>query len=132
MTKQEYLDTLTKALKTNKVKEIDEIVSEYEDHFAFKIADGYSEEEVAAKLEKPEIIAAQFVYDDSASSMISKRRGGSITYENRSMFAGYCDDNAWNCALQLCHCAGRGRYWFAGIGDLHDHRAVELPHCRCR
>ena len=52
MTKQEYIDALTKALKIKKVKEIDEIISEYEDHFAFKITDGYSEEEVAAKLEK--------------------------------------------------------------------------------
>ncbi len=78
MTKQEYIETLTRALKTNKIKEIDEIISEYEDHFDFKIADGYSEEEVAAKLEKPEIIAAQFVYDGSESSKTGKRRGGSI------------------------------------------------------
>ncbi len=81
MTKQEYIDTLIKALKTNKITGIDEIVSEYEDHFAFKIDDGYSEEEVAAKLEKPEIIAAQFVYDDGASSKTGKRRGGSIFSE---------------------------------------------------
>ncbi len=68
MNKQEYLDALTKALKTNKVNEIDEILSEYEEHFAYKIADGYTEEEVCAKLEKPEIIAKQFVYDDGTAA----------------------------------------------------------------
>ena len=118
MTKQEYIDTLIKALKMNKIKEIDEIISEYEDHFAFKIADGYSEEEVAAKLEKPEIIAAQFVYDESSSSKTGKRSGSSIISKIGSVFAGYCNDNSWNCALQLCHCTGRGCYWFAGIGEF--------------
>ncbi len=74
MNKQEYLDTLTKALKMNKVNEIDEILSEYEEHFAYKIADGYTEEEVCAKLEKPEVIAKQFVYDGGAAAT-GKQKG---------------------------------------------------------
>jgi uncharacterized membrane protein len=36
------------------------VLSEYEQHFALKIADGYGEEEIAARLEKPEILAEQF------------------------------------------------------------------------
>ena len=35
-------------------------MEEYEQHFAFKLADGYSEEEIAAKLGSPKDLAAQF------------------------------------------------------------------------
>ena len=37
-----------------------DVMEEYEQHFAFKLADGYSEEEIAAKLGTPEELAAQF------------------------------------------------------------------------
>jgi len=60
MTKNEYLSLLTSELKRNKVIDFEDIVSEYEQHFAFKLADGYSEEEIAAKLGSPETVAAQF------------------------------------------------------------------------
>lgn len=63
MNREKYLSTLRKELHSNKVEDIDEIIAEYEEHFAYKIIDGYSEEEIAAKLEKPEIIAKQFVLD---------------------------------------------------------------------
>ena len=38
----------------------DEIVYEYEQHFAFKLKDGYSEEEISAKLGNPADIAGQY------------------------------------------------------------------------
>lgn len=60
MKKTEYLDRLKNGLEKNDVPDAEEIVSEYEQHFAFKLADGFSEEEIAAKLGAPEEIAAQF------------------------------------------------------------------------
>lgn len=63
MNKEKYLSVLRKELHSNRVEDIEEIIAEYEDHFAHKTADGYSEEEIAARLEKPEIIAKQFVID---------------------------------------------------------------------
>ena len=60
MTKNEYLSELRSELKKNNVIDMEDIVSEYEQHFAFKLADGYSEEEIAAKLGVPKTIAAQF------------------------------------------------------------------------
>ena len=61
MNKEKYLLALRRELHNNRVEDIEDIIAEYEDHFANKISDGYSEEEIAAKLEKPEIIAKQFV-----------------------------------------------------------------------
>ena len=60
MTKNEYLDQLRQELKKYNVADMDDIISEYEQHFAFKLADGYSEEEIAAKLGAPKTIASQF------------------------------------------------------------------------
>ena len=61
MTKNEYLQTLGAALRKNHVADADDVIGEYEQHFNFKIADGYTEEEIAAKLEKPEAIAAHYI-----------------------------------------------------------------------
>ncbi|MHB9033372.1 MAG: DUF1700 domain-containing protein [Anaerolineae bacterium] len=60
MTKSEFLERLAKELNRNKISAVAEIVGEYEQHFAFKIADGFTEEEVAAKLGDPAQLAAQF------------------------------------------------------------------------
>lgn len=60
MTKQEYLNELKTELNKNAVADADDIVSEYEQHFLFKLADGFTEEEIAAKLGAPVAIAAQF------------------------------------------------------------------------
>ena len=53
MTKLEFLELLKKELNNNNVADCDEIVYEYEQHFAFKLKDGYSEEEISAKLGNP-------------------------------------------------------------------------------
>ncbi|MBQ9121767.1 MAG: DUF1700 domain-containing protein [Clostridia bacterium] len=51
-----------------------DIIEEYEQHFSFKLADGYSEEEIAARLGDPEGIAAQY---DTGS--VERSRGKRIT-----------------------------------------------------
>lgn len=60
MNKQKFLDILAKDLKRNNVEEIDDIIEQYNEHFLRKIADGFSEDEIAMKLGKPEDISAQY------------------------------------------------------------------------
>jgi len=61
MTKNEFLLQLKNELKKNNISDLDDIISEYEQHFAFKLADGFSEEEIAAKLGDPVELASQFI-----------------------------------------------------------------------
>lgn len=75
MTKQEYLSQLKNELKRNGVADADDVVSEYEQHFLFKLADGFSEEEIAAKLATPESIAAQFAGIRSEGKRKSGKKG---------------------------------------------------------
>lgn len=63
MNKQEYMLELKKALKKLNIADINEILEEYEQHFINKLADGYSQEEITAKLGKPQLIAEQFAED---------------------------------------------------------------------
>ena len=60
MNKQEYLTALEKALRVAGVRDYADIVDEYEEHFEMKTSDGFSEEEIAAKLASPTEIAGQF------------------------------------------------------------------------
>ena len=60
MTKHEFMTRLINELHRRNVADAADIAEEYEQHFAFKLADGYSEEEIAAKLGAPEELAAQF------------------------------------------------------------------------
>jgi uncharacterized membrane protein len=60
MTRSEFLSKLAEELKKNNITDTDDIMSEYEQHFAFKMADGFSEEEIAAKLGNPAELASQF------------------------------------------------------------------------
>lgn len=60
MTRNEFMTRLFAELRRNHVADAADIEEEYEQHFAFKLADGYSEEEIAAKLGAPEALAAQF------------------------------------------------------------------------
>lgn len=60
MNRNEFIEKLTKKLNANKISDVDEIISQYEEHFTYKLADGYSEEEIAAKLGNPEALALQF------------------------------------------------------------------------
>lgn len=60
MTKHEFMTRLASELRKRNVADAADVTQEYEQHFAFKLADGYSEEEIAAKLGSPEELAAQF------------------------------------------------------------------------
>lgn len=68
MTKNEFMTRLTSELHKQSVADAADVIEEYEQHFAFKLADGYSEEEIAAKLGKPEELAAQFAETDAPKS----------------------------------------------------------------
>ena len=58
MTRNEFVTQLTAELHKRNV--VADVVEEYQQHFAFKLADGYSEEEIAAGLGDPVALAAQF------------------------------------------------------------------------
>ena len=60
MNKQGYLHELEKALKAVDVSDSEDILEEYAEHFDLKLQDGYSEEEIAARLAPPKEIAEQF------------------------------------------------------------------------
>lgn len=69
MTKNEFMAKLTDELKKRNIEDAADVAEEYEQHFAFKLADGYSEE-IAAKLGDPTALAAQF---DAAAQGVEKR-----------------------------------------------------------
>lgn len=60
MTRTEFMDKLERELRSRKVPEPEDILAEYRRHFEYKLADGYSEEETAARLGDPAELAAQF------------------------------------------------------------------------
>lgn len=63
MTKSEFLGLLRSELTQNKISDADDVLDEYEQHFAFKLADGFSEEEIAARLGDPVRLARQFGFE---------------------------------------------------------------------
>ncbi|MHB1354366.1 MAG: DUF1700 domain-containing protein [Anaerolineae bacterium] len=63
MNRIEFITILTSTLKERKINDVDEIVAEYEQHFKYKLADGYSEEEIAVRLGDPKSLAKQFDMD---------------------------------------------------------------------
>ena len=73
MKKTEFLARLNEELQKRGVADAEDIVAEYAQHFDMKLADGYSEEEIAARLGYPTTLAAQFSDDEDAPV----RRGGS-------------------------------------------------------
>ena len=76
MNKQEYLFGLEKALKIAHVEDSADILEEYAEHFDMKMQDGYSEEEIAARLLAPKEIADQFSSIKTAGS--ARAMGGII------------------------------------------------------
>ena len=74
MTKSEYLSRFETALKKTGITDTEEILSEYKLHFAYKIADGYSEQEISAKLGDPAALAEQFATDVQARAGGGKKQ----------------------------------------------------------
>lgn len=71
MKRTEFLTKLTDELTKRHVSDAEEITAEYAQHFDLKLADGYSEEEIAARLGDPTALAAQF-----GETEAPKQRGG--------------------------------------------------------
>lgn len=65
MTKNEFMTRLAEELRKRNVADTADVIEEYEEHFAFKLADGYPEEEIAARLGDPAALAAQFGESDA-------------------------------------------------------------------
>jgi uncharacterized membrane protein len=61
MSKKEYLDKLRKCLSRLSRSEVDDIISDYEEHFLFGTESGKSEEQVADKLGSPQVLAKAFI-----------------------------------------------------------------------
>ena len=72
MKKAEFLNKLNDELKKRNVADAADILEEYEQHFDLKLADGFFEEEIAARLGDPAMLAAQF---DEAERAPQKKSG---------------------------------------------------------
>jgi len=57
--RREYLRELENALRSARVVDADDVLGEYDQHFTMKLRDGYTEEEICARLISPGEIAAQ-------------------------------------------------------------------------
>lgn len=75
MKKNEFISTLKSVLERNKISDTAEIVEEYEQHFAFRLADGYSEEEIASRLGDPKQLAMQYRQGTSSTT----KHSGALT-----------------------------------------------------
>lgn len=73
MKKNDFMQRLSNELQKRNVADAADILQEYEAHFAMKMADGYIEEEIAARLGDPTALAAQF--DDAEET--PEKKGGS-------------------------------------------------------
>lgn len=78
MTKSEFMTAPASELNQRKIADSDDILDEYRQHFAFKLADSYTEEEIAAKLGDPVRLAAQFELSDAPKS--GDRRSSVLTW----------------------------------------------------
>ena len=85
MTKSQFLQSLETELKSRRLPDAGEILEEYEQHFSFKLADGYTEQEIARKLGSPFEIAVQFDHN---------RRNGKLWAAGPPLSRG--------CAWQVC------------------------------
>jgi len=74
MNKNEFIAALSKKLTERGISDVGDIVSEYEQHFSFKVRDGFSEEEIARKLGNPEALAEQFDREDAGKKSGGGRR----------------------------------------------------------
>ena len=72
MKRTEYLNRLAEELDKHHVAEAEDILEEYRQHFDLKLADGYVEEEIAARLGDPAMLAAQF----DETEAVPKQKGG--------------------------------------------------------
>lgn len=60
MNRSEFLEKLSAQLRRRNIADAEDIMEEYRQHFNFKLAEGHTEEEIAAKLGDPKAVAAQY------------------------------------------------------------------------
>ena len=60
MNRSEFLEKLSAQLRHRNIADAEDIMEEYRQHFAFKLAEGHTEEEIAAKLGDSKAVAAQY------------------------------------------------------------------------
>ncbi len=72
MKKNEFLNKLNEELKKRNVVDAADILEEYEQHFDLNLADGFFEDEIAARLGDPAMLAAQV---DEAERAPQKKSG---------------------------------------------------------
>jgi len=74
MNKKEFMDIMKNSLLESGISDMEDILNEYEEHFLFKMADGFSEEEVSLKLGDPKELAKQFVQEAPVIKVKKKNR----------------------------------------------------------
>lgn len=68
MTRKEYIDQLRQALERHKIRDLEEVISDYEEHFAHGMKSGQTESQISEKLGSPWTIAKAY----EAESLIEK------------------------------------------------------------
>lgn len=76
MDRQSYLEALSQALQNAGVKERDEALRQFSNHFKCRMSDGCSEEEVAAKLPSPAVVAKRYACGKCSSRTRIKVKTG--------------------------------------------------------
>ena len=74
MTKNQYFKELKKQLKLFAVKESEDILKDYEEHFNEALSNGKTEEEICKNLGSPEIVAKQYSSEDNAPKKKSHKK----------------------------------------------------------
>lgn len=75
MNKEKFLSELKRELNEKGVHGVDEILTEYEEHFSYKLEEGWTEEEIAKKLSSPSEIAAEYSENGESGKSAVKGQG---------------------------------------------------------
>lgn len=87
-TKEQYIEQLRRALKAHNVKDVDDIIEDYEDYFAHSIEKGYSEVESIRRLPSARELSRSYESDASSKESESQPDEGSVSHTGRiSLFA---------------------------------------------
>lgn len=78
MNKKEYLDQLSKLLRTLPKEDREDIISDYQEHFAIGLEKGRTEEEISRALGNPKNVAKQIKADNLVKKAQDKPSIGSI------------------------------------------------------
>lgn len=127
MTKLEFMNKLASELHKRNIADTADVLEEYEQHFTFKLAGGYSEEEISARLGSPADLAAQF----ESAPQSAKRRSAALTW----LWLGWLDVffglfTILLLAFGIVLAAGVVSFGAAGmclIGNIHSLPFVSLP-----